>query len=778
MSLSQIQIPRSAALILITFLAFGLLYSVTSPPLEAGDESRHYAVIKYMADTGRLPIQDQTIVGEAIIHWEHEGNQPPLYYALAAILTAGIETGDWATVFWYNPHTTIGNPLRPDNKNITLHHPDESWPGHGHVLAIHLIRLFSLTLALVTVTASYFIALTLFQGNQWLASGVMALTAFNPMFIFISASVNNDNLVIALVSLALWLMIQLIAQDKSTISLTQIALLGLLIGLGGLSKLYALGLLPLAFGVLAWLTYREMTSYAVLTQWRGWHKFLVRSLTLGSVAFLVAGWFYLRNAWLYDGDFLGLQSMRHTAGTRTEPLSLTTLRAEFEGLRIAYWGLFGGVNILVAAWIYRLLDLFSLIAGGGLLAYIGRLIQAHLHQTTPPPTAIHQPTFWLLLGWCLIMVAGFIVWNLTQPATQGRLFYPAITAISSLTILGLTWWLPVNLSVRHIEIKPRRWLIGLISSSLLLFALTTPWLYIAPAYAKPPRLTEADLPPDLQPVDFTYDDTLRLIGYHLPVDTIRPAEQLPLTLYWQLLKPTDLNYSIFIHLVTPHREKVAQMDTYPGNGHWPTTLLQPGDIVADHYQIPIPLTAEFDHAPTKLLILAGIYDYHEPGRPGRPAINAAGQPVDPLIAHLKLIPWQWPTVEPMAQPINFFDKLTLLQHELITHTATLTLTWRVEQPLSTDYTVFIQAWDTPLNDQVAGFDGPPRQGNYPTSLWSAGEIIVDAHPLDFSQLPCGGYDFLIGLYDPMTGERLPAFQNELLLPNHAVNVGSIHLTCD
>jgi 4-amino-4-deoxy-L-arabinose transferase-like glycosyltransferase len=203
---SKIQNHPAAALTLLTFIILAVVYSLVTPPFEAGDESRHYAVVKYMADTGRLPVQES---GEAQIHWSHEGNQPPLYYALAAALTFWIDTGGWNDVYWYNPHTTIGDPLRPDNKNITIHPPGEAWPWRSHVLAVHLIRFLSIAMATVTVIACYVIALSLFKGNRRLAAGAMAITAFNPMFIFISSSVNNDNAVIMFVTLALWLMVHM-----------------------------------------------------------------------------------------------------------------------------------------------------------------------------------------------------------------------------------------------------------------------------------------------------------------------------------------------------------------------------------------------------------------------------------------------------------------------------------------------------------------------------------------------------------------------------------------
>ena len=755
-----------AALILSAFLVLAVGYSLATPPLEAGDESRHYAVVKYMADTARLPVQQP---GEAQIHWSHEGNQPPLYYALAAALTFWIDTGDWDDVFWYNPHTSIGDPLRPDNKNITIHPPGESWPWRGHVLAVHLSRFLSIAMAAVTVVTAYAIALRLFKGNRLPAAGAMTITAFNPMFIFISASVNNDNAVIMFVTLALWVMVQMLtstnAPPVSTGHKARAALLGLLIGLGTLSKLYALGLLPLAGLLFLWLAYqtertKPVAPHAPLAAPRFWRNFLGWSLTVLFVTLLVAGWFYARNAILYNGDALALQVMRDTAGTRTELPSLSTVRAEFEGFRIAYWALFGGVNVLADNWIYTALDWVSLIAAAG----VGLFIFRPAHYRPGSTARVSLLTFAMLLAWYAIMMTGFIVWNLSQPAGQGRLLFPAIAATSALGMLGLTWWLPE---------RGQTVVAGLCSLALFVFAALAPVLYIAPAYAKPPRLTQADLPADLQPVDFTYAGKMRLIGYRLETNRVRPAETLPLTLYWELLEPVDTDYSIFVHVLGRQRRVVGQVDTYPGGGKWPTTLLAPGDILADHYEIPIAPQAEFDHAPTRLLIAAGIYDLHEPGRPGQPASDTEGQPVEPIIAETKLIPWQSPSPPQLDTPINFFDKAALLSYQIDADRQSVTLNWQVNQPFDADYTVFIQAWRVDTNEYAAGFDGPPVQGDYPTGLWEPGQIIVDTHPIDLSGLAPGDYRLLAGLYNPLTGDRLPAFGPGGPLQDYAVEVGTV-----
>ena len=107
-------------------------------------------------------------------------------------------------------------------------------------------------------------------------------------------------------------------------------------------------------------------------------------------------------------------------------------------------------------------------------------------------------------------------------------------------MLGLSWWLPFRL---------QKAVAGLLGGGLFLFAALSPFLYIVPAYARPPLLSEGELPADLIPVDFTYDGVLRLIGYQTAQAVVHPAETVSLTLYWQLLQPAEVDYSLFVHLL-------------------------------------------------------------------------------------------------------------------------------------------------------------------------------------------------------------------------------------
>jgi hypothetical protein len=92
----------------------------------------------------------------------------------------------------------------------------------------------------------------------------------------------------------------------------------------------------------------------------------------------------------------------------------------------------------------------------------------------------------------------------------------------------------------------------------------------------------------------------------------------------------------------------------------------------------------------------------------------------------------------------------------------LTLYWQSSTALDKDYTVFVHS----LNDEgelLGQADGPPVGNHYPTSVWLPREIVQD------SRLVPAGDRYLVGLYNPVSGERLPSFGADgTRLPDDAV----------
>lgn len=67
-------------LLVTTYLVLTLAYGVVIPPFENLDEIEHFGVARYVADTGRLPVQGEAALGSYHVH--QEASQPPLYYLL------------------------------------------------------------------------------------------------------------------------------------------------------------------------------------------------------------------------------------------------------------------------------------------------------------------------------------------------------------------------------------------------------------------------------------------------------------------------------------------------------------------------------------------------------------------------------------------------------------------------------------------------------------------------------------------------------------------------
>jgi len=759
------------ALILAGFVALATLYSVTTPLFESPDEIWHYPVIQHIATGHGLPIQEPG-TGQL---WQQEGSQPPLYYLLGAAATFWIDTSDLTQRLWNNPHAHIGIPLADGNKNVIVHTAAEDFPYRGTVLAVHLIRLLSVLLGAITVLFTYRLALAIFPGQVALAAGAAAICAFIPQFLFISGSVNNDNLVTALAALALWQVVRLLQDDASPGHLLR---LGIVIGLAALSKLSGLGLLVLAaaaIGLVSW----QRRSLRLLLQGG--------ALVVAPVV-LLAGWWYARN-WMLYGDPTGINVMLDVIGRRPQLASLRQLLAEAEGFKISFWALFGAVNVLAENWVYRVFDLLTIVATLGLVFLAARWL---LRQPPSPaergragvggsPASggglgwglTRQATLLaLLILWLGIVFVSFVHWTQMTMASQGRLLFVALPAIAILFFAGLAAWVPK----RYTGVMAA--LVGVV---FFFIAALIPFRTIVPAYARPAVLTSIDEATIPQRVHVTYGDQAELIGYALDREAVRPGEALRVTLYWRALARLDKDYSLYIHLFGWNGQRVGQRDSYPGGGAYPTRLWQPGDVLVDSYLVSIIPTAT---VPSRGLIEVGLYDRVTMER--LPVRDGAGRPIaSPIIGRCKLAAAASPAPSvPHAVDYRLGEQAALVGYAIEStnqqiskqgsvlrpgESLRLVLYWQALAKMDRDYTAFVH-----LEDEAQRIwgqkDGEPQAGNYPTSLWDAGEVVRDERELTVaSDAPPGAYELTVGLYLVDSGERLPVTTAEgRLLGNHLV----------
>jgi hypothetical protein len=113
------------------------------------------------------------------------------------------------------------------------------------------------------------------------------------------------------------------------------------------------------------------------------------------------------------------------------------------------------------------------------------------------------------------------------------------------------------------------------------------------------------LPDDIAyPLDVILGDAVRLRGFDLDAVSVLPGDQLSLTLYWQADGPTDLSYTVFVHLVGPDGMLYGQSDHWPARGAAPTHTWAPAQVVID--EISLPVLA--DAPPGSYHIAVGLYD--------------------------------------------------------------------------------------------------------------------------------------------------------------------------
>lgn len=761
-------------LALLVYLFLAGCYFFIVPIFEAPDEWTHTGHVKYIAEGNGLPVM---LPGQGI--WG--GQQPPLYYALGALLVQPFKLDEFEDYLKTakNPHASLGYALDPGNKNNFLHTASEDFPYHGLSLAVHALRLYSMVYGVIAII---FIYLTTFElyglrfGAKFFATFVAIFVACQPMFAFITASVANEPANIAFCAVGLWLAQRYVLYGPSP-HWGRAAALGVVMGLISLSKMTGLsfGLVAVTAFLITAVIRRKQAGAAVLL----WRDGVIIGLLFG----LVGGWWYWRNYQLY-GDFFQQGLYKLYFKVDPQPLTLSEFLYTLSTGEVSFWATFGWLNLVAPEWVYsvyRLISRIGLIGVGVALVlqlslrFKGRLkdwktgkndVSQPSHAPTSPSFIFHPSPFILHLIFPITLAFSLTRLVATEGGLQGRQLLPALGSIAIVIMWG--WW----------ALAPTRWrwpVMGLLFVTLFGLAVWLPFGVVAPEYIPKPLLTEADLPADITRLDWSYNGEIKLVGVKIGAAAVHPSQRVPVTAYWQALKPMETNYSVFVHLIGRDYTNVGQFNTFPGLGLRPTRSLQPGQIVADTYPV---LVDGGSAAPTRLLVNVGLFNFKEAGRPGIQAVDSQGQKVSPSAGYLKLIPPIWPDYEAEPPLAEFADHIRLVGAETSGCTGQNTpcavlLKWLAQGNPVADYTVFIQLWRG--GQKMTGFDTQPLAGDYPTSLWETGEVILDSHPLDLSGLAPGEYQVLAGLYNLASGDRLPAVRDGTPLADFAVDLGIVRI---
>ena len=242
------------------------------------------------------------------------------------------------------------------------------------------------------------------------------------------------------------------------------------------------------------------------------------------------------------------------------------------------------------------------------------------------------------------------------------------------------------------------------------------------------------------------DDIGLIRLYRHPHETAQ-ADLIQIDARWGSAAPSPRDYDACLKLVNAQGQ-VAQSDCRALCPTWPTSRWEANEVVRSSYALRV--------SPS---IKSGVYTLTLALADGATGAQI-GYPATVGAMDIRTVPRV--SVQPKpAQPLHarWGDVILLHGYDLQASAKSLELTlyWQAEQKMDVSYKVFVHLIDLNTRAIVAQDDAVPRRWTYPTTRWEPGEVVEDTVPLSLSGVPLGPYRLILGLYDPQTGQRLPAY---------------------
>ena len=351
MNLVKTKKHLAALAIMLTYVVLAVAYSMVTPLWEAPDEVGHAGFILHLRQTHTLPVQRIGDLGSA--------HHPPLYYLIAGIISAPADINDRTGAFRANPDFIWAGQGGSD-VNAALHASAETFPYHGQALMMHLARLASVLMGLVTVALVIAIGWQIFGEYPWIGLLAGAFTAFLPQFLFISGAINNDNLLVMAVTGLWWQTLRAIQRPRRWQNWTYA---GIWLAVALLAKSSAA-----VAGVVVGLT----LAVCALRN-RSFGLFVRGAVALALPVLFLTGWWFMRNQALY-GDPLGWSMFQdvYRVVMRSAPLAWNDVRQFFDTQIDSFAGVFGWMNVRATPVFYRIARIGGLLGMVGLIPFFAR----------------------------------------------------------------------------------------------------------------------------------------------------------------------------------------------------------------------------------------------------------------------------------------------------------------------------------------------------------------------------------------------------------------------
>lgn len=424
------------AIILIGYLVAATLFAIMTPPWQMPDEPAHYNYIAHIARGEGLPVLkmgdfDANYIGQIVSErfpselsvepLRYEFYQPPLYYLTAV------------PVYWFaNGMNDVTAPA-----------------DYGHALSA--LRIYSVLLGLGTLLLIYNCLAVAFPTRPAIRLCATAFAATLPMHVAMTAAVNNDSLAIFLLlaaSLVLLRWMKAALADKALDMKGQFLLLGMLLGFGLMTKIYAYIYLPVCLLIIGLISWRKADFRQALIS-VGW--VLLPAILLGLPI-------WIRNMALY-GLFDPLGMTWHDAvvvGQATTQGWITQNGWDAYWERAigftfrSFWGVFGWLGLFWDERLYSTVRILSITIGIGFVGAVASTISSviSLRSSDNRSEDDNRPFHWwvaLLLGLtAAAALAGYVIYNFKFVQHQGRYFFWGILPISTFFAFGWRQFMRAN----------------------------------------------------------------------------------------------------------------------------------------------------------------------------------------------------------------------------------------------------------------------------------------------------------------------------------------------
>lgn len=249
-----------------------------------------------------------------------------------------------------------------------------------------------------------------------------------------------------------------------------------------------------------------------------------------------------------------------------------------------------------------------------------------------------------------------------------------------------------------------------------------------------------------------------LVGVSYSDRHLKPGGQLRVYLYWRATGQVKEDYILYLHLLDRDGNALTGVDGYPvGEGYRTYEWRQDETVITQH---TLQLPADLPVGPYG--IEAGFYPPYQLSLVK--TIDDSGSVTGDraYVIHLKV---PRPAVQLPADyqtaGIKFADEVELVGYRMDTPLSAgeplrLTLWWRGLQPATQDWVAFFHL--TPADDGatlIGQLDRRITDGAYPPLLWDGGELIEEQIEVAAADVQPGAYALWLGLYSPLTFERLP-----------------------